>query len=76
MMTIFKIFMTVVLVVGASFSSVADCPKYKYLKYDPSSAEYPYIYSDFDYSGATKENMQSLSIMTCDSEEFIRVFAV
>ena len=77
MMTIFKIFMTVVLVVGVSFSSVAkDCPKYKYLKYDPSSEpEYPYIYSDFDYSGATKENMQStLSIMTCDSEEFIRVF--
>ena len=75
MMTIFKIFMTVVLVVGVSFSSVADCPKYKYLKYDPSSV-YPYVYgSHEDSSGVTKENMQwSLSLMTCDSEEFVRVF--
>ena len=35
----------------------------------------PYVYSNYEYSGVTKDSMQwELSLMTDDPEEFVKVF--
>ena len=68
---VLKVCVVLALLAWAS-SSFADRPKY--MKYDPS-LEHPYVYSDYEYSGATKNSMQwELSLMTDEPEEFIRVF--
>ena len=45
------------------------------MKYDPTVPGGPYVYSDYDYSGVTKDLIQGeLFLMTDEPEEFVRVF--
>ena len=58
-----------------TFASFADgYGGYKYLRYDPSLM-FPYVYSDYEHSGTSKEGPQGdLFLLTDDVEEFKRVF--
>ena len=69
---VLKVCVVLALVVWAS-SSFADRPRY--MKYDPTVPGGPYVYSDYDYSGVTKDLIQGeLFLMTDEPEEFVRVF--
>ena len=68
---VLKVCVVLALLAWASSSS-ADRPKY--MKHNPSDPAFPYVYGEHDI-GETKDAIQwTLSLMTDDPEEFVRVF--